>query len=211
MRTSLKAALAGVAGAGLLLGGAGSLAFWNDTEDVPGGTIESGVLNLGSPVCDDWQLDGSGGAFSLDGEAPDVIVPGDTISQTCELDLDVVGKHLTATLSASAPSLGDSELDNELVASAVYELDSDGTDSVGPDASETAITPQGGPVAFSDADNGKLLRVTVTLAFPFNSTDVGNVEGLDNGSNNASDYNAPAVVATLDNITITALQTNTDH
>ena len=49
MRTSLKAALAGVAGAGLLLGGAGSLAFWNDDETVDGGSDRVRHVERGEP------------------------------------------------------------------------------------------------------------------------------------------------------------------
>ncbi len=39
MRNSIKAALAATTGAALLLGGAGSLAYWSDEEVIPGGTI----------------------------------------------------------------------------------------------------------------------------------------------------------------------------
>lgn len=46
MRNSIKAALAATTGAALLLGGAGSLAYWSDEEVIPGGTINGGSLDL---------------------------------------------------------------------------------------------------------------------------------------------------------------------
>ncbi len=58
MRNSIKAALAATAGGGLLLGGAGSLAYWNDATEVqPDTTLTSGTLDLGAPTCASWKLD----------------------------------------------------------------------------------------------------------------------------------------------------------
>ena len=199
MRTSLKAALAGVAGAGLLLGGAGSLAFWEDAEDLDGGTIIPGLLDLGAPKCDPWQLDTAGGNFVL---ASDTVVPGDKLTQVCELALSVTGDHLKADIEAIAPAFGGSnDLDSALEAAAVYELDTDvNDDNVG----ERLIDPEAAPVNLTVDNDGDTLRVTMTLTFPFGS-------GVSNLTNNGAEFANGREDATLDDTTITVTQSNVGH
>ena len=62
MNKASKGALAALAAGVLLLGGAGSLAFWTDTAEVAGGAINSGELSLtdttpGTCADADWVLD----------------------------------------------------------------------------------------------------------------------------------------------------------
>ena len=191
MRNSIKAALAATAGAALLLGGAGSLAYWSDASEVqPDTTLTSGTLDLGAPTCASWKLDG-GSDFDT---ASDTIVPGGTLTRACQFQISAIGDHLTAQLTANAPSMADSALEDELTFSAAYEIDTDDTDD---DTGETAVDTDAGAVAFSDADDGSYLRVLFTVAFPFGV-------GVDNDSNGA-------VTAQLDAITVTATQTNTEH
>ena len=61
MKKSTKGAFAAAAAGSLLLGGAGSLAYWTDASTVDGKAITSGHLQLNpiTATCDDsWQLDG---------------------------------------------------------------------------------------------------------------------------------------------------------
>ena len=59
MKKSTKGAVAVAAAAVLLTGGAGTLAYWSDSVDLPGGSISSGSLSLGTPDCGSgWTLDG---------------------------------------------------------------------------------------------------------------------------------------------------------
>ena len=102
MRNSIKAALAATAGAGLLLGGAGSLAYWNDATEVqPDTTLTSGTLDLGAPTCASWKLDDDSDFTP----ASDTIVPGDSLTRTCQFQISATGDHLTAQLSANVPSM----------------------------------------------------------------------------------------------------------
>ncbi|WP_300404753.1 alternate-type signal peptide domain-containing protein [uncultured Nocardioides sp.] len=191
MRNSIKAALAATAGAGLLLGGAGSLAYWNDATEVqPDTTLTSGTLDLGAPTCASWKLDDDSDFTP----ASDTIVPGDSLTRTCQFQISATGDHLTAQLSANVPSMPDSALEDELAFTAVYEIDTDATDD---GTGETTVDPDAGAVAFSDADDGSYLRVEFTVDFPFGAS-------VDNDSNGA-------VSAQLDAITVTATQTNTEH
>ena len=56
MKKATKGALAVTAAGALLLGGAGTLAYWNDVQGVTGGTISSGHLKLTPGTCDGWKL-----------------------------------------------------------------------------------------------------------------------------------------------------------
>lgn len=137
MKKSHKGALAAGAAAVLLLGGAGTLAFWSDTADVPGGSITSGSLALGAPDCDaGWTLDG--GTPYTD----QLLVPGDTLTKVCTVDLQATGEHLGATLGIATPTWGASNaLTGELTADATFtvngasattvtEADDTGTDEI---------------------------------------------------------------------------------
>lgn len=103
MKKSTKGALAGGAAAFLLLGGAGSLAYWSDNADVTGTTVESGHLAVINNDCGtaDWQLDNSGGPVS----ASTRIVPGDTITKTCSFEIEGEGDHFdNVGITIASPS-----------------------------------------------------------------------------------------------------------
>lgn len=113
MKKQTKAAIAVGAGAILLLGGAGSLAYWNDTTTIPGGKIDSGQLSL-APCA-------GGGAWTDTNKANapiDInlfkIVPGDTVAFACNSTINATGNNLKATLTADVlPTVGGN---NELAA-----------------------------------------------------------------------------------------------
>lgn len=97
MHTTTKGALAVGVAAVLLTGGAGSLAYWSDTQVVTANTpLASGQLKLGAPACGTgWVLDG-GAVFTNQ-----LIVPGDVLTRTCTIDLIAKGEHLGADLAIS--------------------------------------------------------------------------------------------------------------
>lgn len=190
MRNSIKAALAATAGAGLLLGGAGSLAYWQDADDIPTDTLTSGELDLGAPVCEGWLLDG-GAAFD---PLTDTIVPGDSLTQICEFPLTVTGDHLEAEFTAEVPSMTAGDLTDELTYTATYEVDGDATDD---DTNEVAVTPQtpaAGTADITAADDGSYLRATLSVQFAFGGA-------VDNTSNGG-------VSGILEAFTVTATQTD---
>lgn len=126
MDKALKGALAAGGASVLLLGGAGTLAFWTDAEDVGGTQITSGNLTLSAPDCStaagahDWELDG--GVPFVPGTHD--LVPGDSISKVCDMELTVTGTHVGATLAASPAVFTDatSTLDASLTSSAVFRV-----------------------------------------------------------------------------------------
>ncbi len=104
MKKSTKGAFAAGAAAVILLGGAGTLAFWTADTDVDGGEINSGQLLLSEPDCGDWTLDADeavAGAVFVPGTTQ--VVPGDVITRTCTFVITAEGEHLRATLGVSDP------------------------------------------------------------------------------------------------------------
>jgi alternate signal-mediated exported protein len=126
MTNSLKGTFAALAAAILLLGGAGSLAYWTDSENLPGTSISSGELDLGTPSCGSgWVLDG-GAAFTTQ-----EIVPGDVLTKTCTLDLVASGAHLGADLDIGTPTwAATNALTDELDPTATFEVNGEPTSHI---------------------------------------------------------------------------------
>lgn len=115
MKKTTKGAVAAVAAGALLLGGAGTLAYWTDDANVDGGTVNSGSIELTATDCSTapW-------THTEDGSTVVNIVPGDTIEKVCEATLVLEGDHIGATVELDADSLSDVEgaLGQELEAGA---------------------------------------------------------------------------------------------
>jgi alternate signal-mediated exported protein len=156
MRKTRKGAFAAGTAAVLLIGGAGTLAFWSDTETVTGGTINSGhldiVIDTVNTGCGAWTLD-AGEAAPTTYTAGDSLVPGDVLSRSCAYTIDAEGNHLRATVSANAPTLTGDLANSLTVAPANLEV--------------------GGVAAteFTEANDGQALTVDVTVTFNSAVTD----------------------------------------
>ncbi|MET1060116.1 MAG: alternate-type signal peptide domain-containing protein [Nocardioides sp.] len=159
MNKSTKGALAATTAGVLLLGGAGSLAFWSDSVTIGGSTISSGHIKLedtttGGCATAKWRLDGgevaSGAIFD---PASSTLVPGDRITKTCTFNINAVGDHLRATLTATggqevAPATGD-DLGPDVTTTAAFTVNN---------ATATSIT---------EGNNGQVLEATIALQFPY--------------------------------------------
>lgn len=150
MKKSTKGVLAATAAGVLLLGGAGTLAYWSDTESVTGGTINSGHLALLTDAtnvgCGDWTLD-TGESAPTTYSAGDPLVPGDVLSKSCAFTIDASGNHLRATISADTPTLTGDLADSLDIGTANLEVN-------GASATE-----------FTEANDGQALTVDVTVTF----------------------------------------------
>jgi len=89
MNKLVKGAVAAAAGITLLMGGAGSLALWNDSVTVNAGTVSSGTLDVSTGTAGSW--------------SPNLakIVPGDTVVYTQTLNLSATGDNLKASVSSN--------------------------------------------------------------------------------------------------------------
>lgn len=180
MNRSTKGALATAGAAALLVGGAGTLAFWSESETVAGTTVDAGHLNLVADAtntgCGDWELD-SGEQAPVSWADGDPLVPGDVLTKECLYTIDAQGNHLRANVSVSTPILS-----GALAAGLVVDA--------------TGVTVGGlAETAFTEADDGSALGVTITVTF----TDPGAADNT---------FNDPATdfTAVLDAITVTATQ-----
>ncbi|MCW2782675.1 MAG: putative secreted protein [Marmoricola sp.] len=181
MNKATKGAAAAAAAGVVLLGGAGSLAYWNSQQTITGTSIQSGRLNLALGTCGDWQLDATGGTGGdLDGRE---IVPGDSLSRVCTYTLTAEGDHLAANLDVATPEWSGALADS-LVTSAVFKIN-------GGTFSNTTVVA-GTPVALA-AGGPYAVTATFSVDFPFGST-------VDNSSQDVS--------AALSDITLTATQTD---
>jgi len=153
MKKSTKGAVAAAAAGVLLLGGAGSLAYWSDDAIVDGGDIASGQISLDDADCGDgWTFDDGEVEAGEAYEAGDTIVPGDVITKVCTFDITAVGNHLRATLDVT--DAGFTTL-NALVEDLVVDADFvvDGA-AIGDD---TEIT---------EANNGDTVTATISVTLP---------------------------------------------
>ena len=124
MNKLTKAAIAGGVGIALLLGGAGTLATWNTSTNISGGTIVAGSLTIGTPVFTSpatsfWSvkhttagavvtkdLTLTGNAFTVtSGGAAFTSSPGDQLIYTSTVPLTVTGTNLVAVLSLTSGAI----------------------------------------------------------------------------------------------------------
>jgi alternate signal-mediated exported protein len=161
MKKSTKGALAASAAGALLLGGAGSLAYWNSTTAINGSDIASGKLALTENECGDWQLDADGGDGGNLGNR--TLVPGDTLSKVCTYTLTADGGHLAAKLDITTPSWTGG-LAGKVTTTAAFDVDG------------TAVTP-GSPYIFEDGA-ARTVTATFHVAFPFGTSVDNTSQGL---------------------------------
>lgn len=154
MKKTVKGAVAASAAAVLLLGGAGSLAYWTDSATVSGGTFSSGHLSLvtddTNTGCSGWTLDSAGGGGTFT-PGTTLLVPGDSVTETCAFTLNATGDHMSGTVDASAGT-----------------ATGDLADSL--DISVSGLTLNGtAATSFTEDNDGDALGVNVTVTFPADS------------------------------------------
>lgn len=159
MNKLAKAAIAAAVGTGLLLGGAGTLATWNASTPINGGTIVAGNLTI---------ADGGTGVWTS-GTTPInlstyKIVPGDTLTYTDTVNVTATGNNLVARLALSGGSIAASTSAPADVALASY-------------LSSNAVITASGPGITADPDGSTYtitaatyvptpITLTVTITFP---------------------------------------------
>lgn len=131
MKNITKAAIAGTVGAALLVGGAGSLAFWTDSATGPQIEIKSGQLDLGTVAGSNssWMIQQlvagtTPAAATPFAPATDLIVPGDVLTTTVSVPVVLEGKNIKATfdvavealIASTAPDVAATPADTALVA-----------------------------------------------------------------------------------------------
>lgn len=189
MNRLTKAAIATGGAAVLLLGGAGTLAYWTAEGTATGAdTLTAGTLEATDGSCAAWvyAADAAGA-----GDEVDLIVPGDKVSTTCTVTVTGTGDHLKAlaSLGTVAWDTNDLGLANPTVAV--------GDVTVVPPTTGTAATITDGLIDLSGTGGAaQTLQVPVTVEFPY-------------GDGSAVSFNGTqAKTAVLDDVVISLVQQN---
>jgi alternate signal-mediated exported protein len=149
MRRTIKAAGAAGAAAALLLGGAGSLAYWQAADDSSPGIMTSGHLSLTPAGQSGWTLNGN----AVTDQTTVRVVPGDTLVFTGSYQINASGDALAAEVTVTGAETSGT-LSDYLTASDV----------------EYTVDGQAGVDTVTAANDGDTLRATVGVDFPFGAT-----------------------------------------
>ncbi|MDO9457444.1 alternate-type signal peptide domain-containing protein [Nocardioides sp.] len=190
MKKTTKGALAASTAAVLLLGGAGSLAYWTATGTANGGAITAGKLTLSNGTCDaNWVY--APGALKA-GTTVALFVPGDKVTKKCTFTIGATGDNLSATVSA--PS------------TVAFTSAPTGTSFSITNAATYAISGGTNPRTVANAgvidsrDNTGVLTATFVATVPFGTDETGTPKINANDTQN--------LVATLNTLTVSLTQIN---
>ncbi|WP_157697086.1 alternate-type signal peptide domain-containing protein [Brachybacterium avium] len=165
MNKFAKGSVAAGAGLVLLLGGAGTLAYWNDTAELTGGTINTGKLELDA---DQDML-----TESIESQS-DLWVPGDERAFATSLTLTADGTNIQGTIALEESSIiGDTPGADEFEIQTSFDLD------------HVEITGDG--ELESDGEGGLIftgsgvyeIPVTVTVELPYGDTATNDSSDID--------------------------------
>jgi alternate signal-mediated exported protein len=161
MNKLTKAAIASGVGVALLLGGAGTLASWNSSANIPGGTIVAGNLQVTDGGAGVWTVNGGTTPITIAGYK---IVPGDTLTYTKPMSIVATGNNLVATLGIGAGSIAASSSGTAAdVALAAYRTKSAAVTGTGPGVVGSTVTAGSAGVT-------QTVTAVVTIVFPKSST-----------------------------------------
>ena len=203
MQRMTKAALATGAAAVLLLGGAGTMAYWTGSAEATApAPLQSGTFAASGSNCTPWQYtsDDGGGAVTA-------IVPGDTVTTTCTFTLDATGDHV---------ALGGATVQNPVWTAPTDPLPTAlGNASVG----TITVTPSGGgavstatpdpttgqfPGGALAVPTGATIKVPINVTFPYGSTADNTTMSV--AADPANNISATVIQAALQNITVQLIQ-----
>jgi alternate signal-mediated exported protein len=184
MNKATKGALAVAAAGSLMLGGAGSLAYWTNSGTISGGNITSGHLKLvptdggvNGAECASWKL-GSADFDLTTGK----ISPGDTLTRACTYSVDMTGTDLTAKFDVTVGALTGTLSGSHLSAAGTRFTVAGGS----------AITPG----TATTVANGNTIVVNLQVKWTDQGLPTNNTSG-DNAFNNASGLTAALAATTV--------------
>lgn len=190
MNKLVKGSIAGAAGIILLMGGAGSLAYWNDSAaagPAGGTTISAGTLTVTAVNAGSWTKGFYNASNVLVGSVAAVptlssvrIVPGNRLVYTQAFNVVGIGDDLYFTIGSTAGSVTGATAAAADVALAA-QVNASGTTAFAVSAvsggTVTAATTPGTYRVTSNAGTPATITVTWTVDFPFGATAVNTAKG----------------------------------
>lgn len=163
MNKLTKAAIVGAAGIALLLGGAGSLAYWNSSASLTGATITAGELTIAANNDGAWA--DANGPITLSSFRA---VPGDVLTYTATFDVTAVGDNLTATVGLTGDSITAANTSDAADVKLASLLQKSTTFKVGT-ATTTVVSPSAGT---------QTVEVSVELTWPIGTALTGDNDAM---------------------------------
>lgn len=157
MRNSLKAAIASGGAAFLMLGGAGSLAYWQTAHAAAPGSLQSGRLGLTPAGDSTWTLNGN----PVTDPATVKIVPGDELAWAGGFLIDAEGDNVKAEVALTGVQAGGT-LAPYVTTDISWQLDG------------AAPSP-----VITNANDDSLLTVLIDVDFPFTASNDSQAKTLD--------------------------------
>lgn len=149
MKNTLKALVASSAAAFLLIGGAGTLAYWETSDSAGAGDLTAGSLTLTDGTSTGWTLNG----VAVADPSAVRVVPGDELAWTGSFVIEATGENLEGDLTVTGADEG-------------------GT--LAPYVTTTAVDwtvgSRDGATTITSADDGAELEAAVTVDFPFGTS-----------------------------------------
>lgn len=134
MNKTTKGTIAVAAAIALLMGGAGTLAYWQDSATVGAATITTGKLDVQIPKGCEWTVTNKGATTSIPKIADFRMVPGDTV--TCTVDFRTIAEGDNLQAKAEIDWAGHSQLPSGTVATASGTYDNNPIDALGFDVAK---------------------------------------------------------------------------
>ncbi|TPW75459.1 alternate-type signal peptide domain-containing protein [Schumannella soli] len=180
MNKLTKGAIAGAAGIVLLMGGAGSLAYWTGTAslDNAGQTINAGTLTavkVTSPAATGWQVNGAAIPANY------VAVPGDVITYKQDVKITASGSNLKFTLALADSAItasGTQDTTNPNFA-LKQRLAQTSAFTIGASPKVSLVTGSTNTYKVDSAGD-TTISVTATITWPFDGTTSGSTVAADN-------------------------------
>ena len=189
MNKLVKGAIAGAAGIVLLMGGAGSLAYWNDSAvagPISGqNLINAGTLNIAAVDAGSWTKGFYNASNTLVGSTTTVapanlgavrIVPGNKLTYTQTFNLAATGDDLYFTIASTNGAV---QANSSAAADVALAAQATGTPVVsavtGGNVVATGVTA--GVYKVNASAGPSSITVTWTINFPFGSSAVNTAQG----------------------------------
>lgn len=158
MNKFAKGSLAAGAGIVLLLGGAGTLAYWNDSAELTGGTINAGTLDL-QATGGSWYENGT----KISNIAEFAMVPGDEVTYTVDLALLTQGDNMKGTIALNQDFVVDAGAQGQV------DVDLEVAEGKTLPAGIT-LDPVNDDTLIFTGEHQSSIPVQVTVSFPYDTT-----------------------------------------